>query len=84
MKSLDKENPPYTFAVREFADGGSIRVLQMRDLTDAKEMGLGGSLVGEAAVLTAVPASSLPGIPLCPGVHRRVVGPGRALRSHLG
>ncbi len=40
-------------------------------------MGLGGSL---AAVLAAVSASSLPGIPLCPGTHRRVVGPGQALR----
>ncbi len=38
-------------------------------------MGLGGSLVFVAAVLAAVSASSL-----CPGIHRRVVGPGRALR----
>ncbi len=36
-----------------------------------------------AAVLAAVSASSLPGIPLCPGTHRRVVGPGRALRNDL-
>ncbi len=36
-----------------------------------------------ATVLAAVSASSLPGIPLCPGTHRRVVGPGRALRSDL-
>ncbi len=36
-----------------------------------------------AAVLAAVSASSLPGIPLWPGTHRRVVGPGRALRNDL-
>ncbi len=35
------------------------------------------------AVLAAVSAISLPEIPLCPGIHRRVVGPGRALRSDL-
>ncbi len=35
----------------------------------------------EAAALAAVSVSSLPGIPLCPGIHRRVIGPGRALRS---
>ncbi len=43
-------------------------------------MGLGGSLLFKAAALAAVSASSLPGIPLCPGIHRRFVGPGRALR----
>ncbi len=84
LRSLDQENPPYTSTIREFADGGSIRVPRMRDLADAREMGLGGSLVIAAAVLAAMSASSFPGIPLCPGVHRRVVGPGRALRSHLG
>ncbi len=35
-------------------------------------MGLGGSLLVEAAALAAVPASSLPGIPLCPGIHGRL------------
>ncbi len=39
-------------------------------------MGLKGSLVVLAAVLAAVSASSLPGILLCLGIHRRVVGPG--------
>ncbi len=46
-------------------------------------MGLGGSLLVKAAALAAVSASSLPGIPLCPGIHRRFVGPGRALRGDL-
>ncbi len=46
-------------------------------------MGLGGSLLGKAVVLAAASASSLPGIPLCPGIHRRFVGPGRALRRYL-
>ncbi len=46
-------------------------------------MGLGGSLVVKAAALAAVSASSLPGIPLCPGIHRRLVGPGRALWRYL-
>ncbi len=46
-------------------------------------MGLGGSLLFKAAALAAVSASSLPGIPLCPGIHRRFVGPGRALREIL-
>ncbi len=58
-------------------------VLRVRDLVDAWEMGLGGSPVVETAALAAVSASSLPGIPFCPGIHRRVVGPGRALRSDL-
>ncbi len=35
----------------------------------------------EATVLAAVSASSLPGITLCPGIHRKDVGPDRALRS---
>ncbi len=56
-------------------------VLPIRDLANAYEMGLGGSLMAVAAVLDSVYASSLPGIPWCPGTHRRVVGPGRALGS---
>ncbi len=40
-------------------------------------MGLVGSLVVKAAALSAVSVRSLPGIPLCPGIHRRLVGPGR-------
>ncbi len=43
-------------------------------------MGLGGSLVIKAAASAAVSASSLPGIPLCPDIHRRLIGPGRAFR----
>ncbi len=35
MQSLDQENPPHTSAVREFARGGSISALRMRDLADA-------------------------------------------------
>ncbi len=35
MQSLDQENPPYISADREFAGGGSINVLRMRDLADA-------------------------------------------------
>ncbi len=50
---------------------------------DEYEVGLGGPLVVLATVLALVSASSLPGIPLCPGTHKRVVGPGRALRSYL-
>ncbi len=46
-------------------------------------MGLGGSLLFKVAALAAVSASSLPGILLCPGIHRRFVGPGRALRRDL-
>ncbi len=46
-------------------------------------MGLGGSLLFKVAALAAVSASSLTGIPLCPGIHRRFVGPGRALRRDL-
>ncbi len=45
--------------------------------------GLGGSLVVKAAALAAVSASSFPGIPLCPGIDRRLVGTGRALRRGL-
>ncbi len=33
-QSLGHANPPYTSAVREFAGGGSISVLWMRDLAD--------------------------------------------------
>ncbi len=83
MQSVDYENPPYTSAVREFVGGGSISVLRMRDVADAMEMGLGGSLVVVAAVWAAFAASSLPGIPLCPGIHRRVIRPGRALKIDL-
>ncbi len=36
-----------------------------------------------AAVSAAVSANSLRGIPLCPGIHKRVVGSGGALRSDL-
>ncbi len=46
-------------------------------------MGLGGSLLVKAAALAAVSTSLLPGIPLCPGIRRRLVGPGRALRRDL-
>ncbi len=46
-------------------------------------MGLGGSLVAKAAALAVVSASSLPGIPLCPGIYRRLVGPGQAFRRDL-
>ncbi len=42
-------------------------------------MGLGGSLVVETAALAALSVSSLPGIHLCPGIHRRPVGPGRGI-----
>ncbi len=79
MQSSGQENPPYTSAVREFAGGGSISVLRKRDLAGALKIGLGGSLVVDAAALAAVSASSLPGIPLCPGIRRSVVGPGRAI-----
>ncbi len=75
MQFIDQENPPYLSAVLEFVGGGSISVLRMRDLPEAKEMGLGGSLVVKAVALAAVSASSLPGVPLYPGIHRRVVGP---------
>ncbi len=37
-------------------------------------MGLGGSLVVVAAVCASASAISLPGVPLCPGTDRRVVG----------
>ncbi len=43
-------------------------------------MGLGESRLVKVA---AVSASSLQGIPLCPGIHRRFVGPGRAFRRDL-
>ncbi len=49
----------------------------MRDLANAEEIGLGVLLVVEAAVLATVSASSLPGIPLCSGIQRIVVGHGR-------
>ncbi len=44
---------------------------------------MGGSLLVKAAALAAVSANSLPGIPLCPGIHRRFVRPGRAFRRDL-
>ncbi len=62
MQSLDQENSAYTSTVLEFVGGGSVSVLRMRDLAEALEMGLGGSLVVKAAALAAVSASSLPGI----------------------
>ncbi len=83
MQSLPQENPPYASAVHEFAGGGSISVLRIRYLANAQEMGKGGLMVVEAAVLAAVSASSLSGVPMHPGIHRREVGPGRALRSDL-
>ncbi len=46
-------------------------------------MDLGGSVMVKAAALAAVSASSLPGIPLCPGIRRRLVGSGRAFRRDL-
>ncbi len=49
----------------------------------AMEMGQGGSLVVEAVVLAAVFASSIPVSPLCPGINKRFVGPGRAFWSDL-
>ncbi len=49
----------------------------------APSLGLGGSLVIVAAVLASVSASSLPGAPLWPGTHRRVVRHGRALKDDL-
>ncbi len=54
MQFLDQENPPYTSAVRGFTGGGSISALRMRDLVDAYKMGLGESLVVEAATLAAM------------------------------
>ncbi len=47
-----QDNPPCTSAVRELAGGGSISVLQMRDLADASEMGLGGPQAFVSAVST--------------------------------
>ncbi len=39
MRSLDKDNLPYTSAVCEFAGGEYIRALRLRDHADAEEMG---------------------------------------------
>ncbi len=75
IQSLNPENPLYTSTVREFASGGSISVLRMRDVADAFEMGLGGLLVVVAAVLASASANLLPRVPLCLSTHRRVVGP---------
>ncbi len=83
MQSVDQENPPCTSAVLEFVGGESISVLRMWDLTEAHGIGLGGLLVVKAAALAVVPAGSLPGIPLCLGIHRRLAGPGRAFRGIL-
>ncbi len=74
MQSLGQENSPYTSTVGNFADGGSISVLCVRDLEDRWVMCLGGPLVVEATAVVAVSASSLPGIHLCPGIHRRDSG----------
>ncbi len=46
-------------------------------------MGLGGSLLVKATALAVVSASALPGIPLCPGIHRRLVGHGRTFRRDI-
>ncbi len=62
MQSLDQVNPPHTSPVGEFPGGGSVSVLQMKDLADAYRMDPGVSLVALAAAL-----ASLPGIPFCPG-----------------
>ncbi len=83
MQSLGQENRPYTSAVRAFAGGGSLSFLRVRDLAEASEMGLGGSLLVVAAALAAVFASLLRVIPLYRGIQRMVVGPGRALISDL-
>ncbi len=47
-------------------------------------MGLGGPLVVKAAALAAVSASSLRGIPMCPGIHRSLVGHSPRLGGILG
>ncbi len=52
MQSLHQESPLYTSTVREFTGGGSNSVLRMRDLADAKEMGLRGTLVVVAGPFT--------------------------------
>ncbi len=80
IQSLDQENLKYTSGIREFPASASISNLRMKDLADAMEMGLGGSLVVVAAVLAAVSKSTLRGIP---GTHTRVFGPGQSLRSDL-
>ncbi len=54
MQPLEQENPPYTSTVLESVGGGSVSVLRMRDLAEAQEMGLGGSLLFKAAALAAV------------------------------
>ncbi len=75
------EIPPYTSAIH--AGGGPVRVLLMRDLTDAYEMGLGVSPMTVAAVLALVSASLLLRILWWRVSHRRVCGRGRALTSGL-
>ncbi len=64
-------------------DSGYVNALRMRDLAEAQEMGLERSLLVKAAALAAVSAISLPGVPLCTGIHRRLVGDGRVLRRDL-
>ncbi len=64
LQSFDKENPSYTSAVLDLAGSGSVSVLQARDLADALQMGLGGSLVVVSAVLISLYASSLPRVAL--------------------
>ncbi len=81
MQSLDQENPPYASVARESAGDGSISVLRMRDLAEAYEMGLGGSLV--VGRFCCGVCELVEGIPLCPGIHRRLVGPTRAFRRDL-
>ncbi len=78
MQSLDQVNPPYTSSVCEFPGGGSVSVLQMKDLADAYRMDLRGSLAVLAAVL-----ASLAGITLCPDTHRNIIGPGRVFKCDL-
>ncbi len=73
LQSLDQQKPPYNSVVRALAGCGSVGAMRMRDLADALEVGLGGLLVTEAVVLASVSASSLPGNPIRPGTHRRVV-----------
>ncbi len=79
LQSFDKENSPYTSTVSALGGAGSMSVVRMRDLADAQEMGLGGSL----GAVASVSASSLLRIPLWPGTRRKVIGPGRSLMSNF-
>ncbi len=70
---------PLELLLRLFIDTGKkilSRNFQQRSVVSSK-------LVVEAAILAVVSASSLSGIPLCPGIHRNVVCLGLALRSDL-